>query len=460
MAGEEQYINPIIQSMISTAQLSQRGKANEEEKRKNIEAEKARQEQLKQEQQRITNENEYRKAMVEHESKRLQLEHDQASLHSRQIIADLVGKGFDVGKLGFPQAGSNPTQLNAGNATLPDFQQPANEPTYQIPGIDQPVPASGFPSSSELLAKEMERARGIAGAQTQGQMEAAKPFKIEDLNRETAAKKDILAQTFGNEKQLTSMKEDWEGAQKKLDRSTQLQIANIHTGPEMEKLRLEYGGGNPAMMGAITKQLLTGQAPYSDTNPLLRTLGAKATAAGAQIPQKGDWQALRASEELLPLFDKLKQFANDNLPSEATQGKTMARGQAMVQGLSSKLPIPTEAKTKYDEIMSQIFRVGQQLDSATGGRYPVMLINKIAGGLTDLGTTKELALDKLNNMQNIYGTKLQNDVMAGWPDWQKKLAYSSGITPDYVRSAPPKNSLGLPLNKDKSIQAGQPVYGQ
>ncbi len=169
MAGEQEYIHPIIQAMIASHQLAQgsqhlKQQAEAEKNRKELE-----QQRIDQEKTRIENEHEYHKSLVENATQLLHAHLGQARNEAIKELQGMSSSGIDISKIspGTPQS----NLPNMGN--IPMTGELAPEQTINLPdlGINN-VPVSAFASPEKVFAL---RAKGI-GLQKTAELGAEQPF--------------------------------------------------------------------------------------------------------------------------------------------------------------------------------------------------------------------------------------------------------------------------------------------
>src|ERR1043166_5869833 len=147
MAGEEAYYNPIIRSMVESAQLQQHAQA------------------LQQQKEFQTGELQNRQRLADLHEKQLQQQHDQF-MENLNTARQLITSGMS------PEAFRQPAVQGilpgAGSFTVPGTP----EGMINVPGVGL-QPQSAYPTPSQSAALEAQRVKGIATAQH----EAAEPFE-------------------------------------------------------------------------------------------------------------------------------------------------------------------------------------------------------------------------------------------------------------------------------------------
>ena len=178
MSGENQYYNPIIQAMVSTAQLTQQRERDKEAAKQHAEniklqtqhqaaLEKQQAEQLKQNQQKIDYEHEHQKATVENATQLLHAHLEQARNERIKEARDLIANGVKPTALQNPGVDASPVDMPG---LIPQF---GKTPEGMISVGGQNLPVSAFPGPQE----EAQRLKDRAFATAQGQVEARDPAK-------------------------------------------------------------------------------------------------------------------------------------------------------------------------------------------------------------------------------------------------------------------------------------------
>lgn len=434
MANEQQYINPIIQSMIHVQQVNQERARLQQQADEFKQTNAIRQHQLQLEEKRADREAEHQAGML----------NVQKMLAEAQVEANRLGRvkqTFDLLHQGY-----NPIDINKALASVGGQQ------------------VQGMPNPEDLLKFEAARTQKLAGAQITGQRAAAEPFDISAEERAMTNKEQLMNFEFNFKRRLDEFENQFKAAEstKKLaseekiaglSRATQLAIANATNATHLKVAGMQYTP-TPENLRAMFIAGATGAAKLNYANPQERAaLGEIHTLGGREVDPK-DLQALKEGQQLMPLFKQLEDFANQ-LPSTS--------GGAMVQG--KKLAIqnwagwPSKTQTDLNNIMAQALNIARAVEGMTGGRVLSKQLELDLNSLASGGIRKEDALSRLKNLEDLYINKQENTIMGGMPDWQKELIYHKyGIRPSFLVGAPNENKAGHKLDLEESIKLGKPAY--
>src|SRR5207249_5475711 len=187
MAGEEAYYNPIIRSMVETAQLQQHAQ------------------QLQQQKEFQTAEIRNRQRLADLHEKQIEQQHQQYLNTLKNVHIPQVQAALEAHKIANIEevrrsiaAGVSPTayQQPATQGILPgagSFTVPGTpEGMLNVPGVGL-RPMSAFPTAAEEATRAAQRAGGIVSAQ----FGAKEPFEIREHERTLTGKKEL--QDFENQ---------------------------------------------------------------------------------------------------------------------------------------------------------------------------------------------------------------------------------------------------------------------
>lgn len=430
MANEQQYYAPIIQAMIASYQKQQQAAELEQrrqESKAQIEHQKAQEaaaeRQLDIHQKQIDFEHEHFKGSLENEAKHIQLMADQAKLNAYKTSNEMGAAGVNLNKLA-PQLSG---MLGGGQG------QP-------------PVDFSAFPTAEQTSQIIAGRAGGIAGAEANAQL----PSKQALADFEGNIRSRLTDKEIASKEKMAGWERGTQLAMNNATNNTHLQIAGMQFQPSPDTTRsLQVG-------------FATGQLKPNPANPIERAAYASNQQMGFRDFDQKDAEALRQSQALLPLFDKLRAFA-DKLPS--TQAGAFVQGHAL--GAAAGVGWPTDTQREINNINSQAIQVGRTVEGLTGGRISNKQLELDLGALASGGITKQQAISSIDNLHDLYTNKQENMLLGGMPDAQKDLIYKTygikpawqvGPKPQWLKLAPQKNSAGHQLDEENSRRLGQPVY--
>jgi hypothetical protein len=455
MANEEQYINPIIQAMVHSATLQANAAHLEAQKKQNESENKLRQQQNDLAEKRLEEEHQQHLDMLN--KIHLPMLNAQLAAHKINTIEELrkvAQGGGDLGQI-FPAGQPQQNLPNLGNVELPGPEL-APKPTINVEGVGQNIPPEAFGTPEGALKLMEGQARAKASGEAAGELPYQKELSAFKTDQEIKLKK--------TEEAFTSSEN-----QKKLEQS--LKIANmddatkrwsvgVETNARTKLFGLEHGLSSDMIRSGITQASL-GQLNLNADDPFHRVVRQAITEAGGRPLDPKEAEVLKGSNQLKPYLDKLKDWANTYLPSEKEQGAVGAGAEAMAQGFLMKTPIPTDAKNKLEQIKSGAFNIAKQIDNNTNGRMPMQQVQLVLDSFANPGVTREMALDKANFLDELYGNKIANTIEAGTTREQQNMIYKAyKVTPAWLTGAGKINAAGMPLDVDKSIEVGKPVYGR
>ncbi len=384
MSGENQYINPIIQSMMESA----RQKQNSEE--------------LKARTAQYTAENQLREQQLAQQESEFQRQHDleerilnevhipqlQAALKANQLHS--ITSAMDLSRTGVGPSG---IAAAVGGSVNPPAQL---IPPSETSGTGVTIPSTiSLPGGRELRTQDLPtpqseaaRIQSLAGAQAGGAAAAQFPYQSELENRRLANEKELADIRTKAQSALQSSLLASEDRRATLQRSTQMQIAQMDNATRLHLGNLQYNLSPDQGQGLITA-LFTGQAKPSLTNPIERRLISNAESQGFRLPAN-DIDNLRSLSALDPILDRFEEFSK-MLPTS----KLGAAGNAVTAGIPMK-----DLNVKFAEINSDLQKIGKGLEGFTGGRILSQQFKSEQGGIPTVGNTQAQALDKVNNLRN------------------------------------------------------------
>jgi hypothetical protein len=466
---EEQYYNPIISTYLKVkalqqeqsqhqSQLEQR-KAEEQNKQKNEE------QLIKQAQQRIDQEHELHKMQNELAKGHLDLASHEASLHTSEFVRNAIASGVSPESAATMAGGSFDQGTTANIPTQTPGEPPINvqgagpgspqiPQTVRIPGIPNAIPIGGMPTPEIEAQNLARRAKLVSGAQAEGQL----PSEMALLKAKGQQEKELKQQEEQFTSNITDRKIASEERLAKLSKDTQMFITGATNATHLQVANMEYNIPQDQLKAGVVAAL-SGQRKFNSDDRFSRAVNSSVQMMGGREVDPKDIDALKQGQTLGPLFDQLREFADKHLPSEAHLGSLGAKGASLIQGTLAGTPFPSDVKNKMAEIKASAMNVGKVIEGLTGGRVTNTQLGLALDAITSPGITKEQALDRLDNIKDLYTNKMENVIMGGMPPAQKELIYKvNGIKPAWLITAPKKNVKGHDLNEAKSMEVGQPVY--
>jgi hypothetical protein len=235
-----------------------------------------------------------------------------------------------------------------------------------------------------------------------------------------------------------------------LDRSTQLAISQMTNATRL----MVSGMGDPSTIQSGVMAAATGRMKLDGSSPYERAIQNSMQSQGWKPLDPKEVEALRQSQQLSPIFDKLEKFAQtlpDNKIGATIQGKGL--------DIANSLGITSDKQNEINILKSQALNIGKALEGMTGGRVLMSQMQLDLDSFASGKITKSQMMDRINNLKDFYVNKVDNMYLQGAPAGQRELLYKQqGILPGFVAIAPKTNKAGHKLDVVESIKNGQPVY--
>lgn len=409
MANEEQYYNPIIQAMIASAHAQQQGAQLKQQGDIAKQQEAARQQQLENETTRIENEHEYNTGML--------------NAHQQMTQAQLE---------------SNKVQQMAAAAELSRIGGDPNA-MRQSMGMQ---PLNGLPSPQDYARSLQQQSQ----AQAQGTANVTQPFQQQMQQNEFThqsnaamlqnAHQDVMQQHQQDfEKQMLPLQQNYKMQESQLDRASREKIAGMDIASRQSIAMLPY---NPptGSLGTMAVAALNG-APMNPDHPTDRAVLSQMYQNNWHPVPKGDIEALKAGQSIIPLLKQMQDVRN-MLPTSTVGAATQKVG----QGVGGAF-VKTDLQTKIDEMNTNVVNLGKTIEGLTGGRVTTAMLGLSGGGLPGIGMTQGQADDKINNIKGMFTNKYDNIILGGLPEDAKKIIYKmNGIKPTSELLGTPAGASG------------------
>lgn len=438
MAGEDQYIHPVIQAIISSVQARQNQQQLAATIAQRQQENQLAQQRLQQQQQQIENEHEYQKGLIENNANLYKAHLGNARL---QALKDVTEAGGQPTSLATP--GAPPNTLDLG----------------PIGSLD----LSNFPTLTQRQQTLGDIEAQQAGKKVGAVRAAAQPFDfaLEELKNGHQIAMQKAAQDFTTRLE-TDIKQPFEEQQNKLNRQSQMALEGVRAGIEKYRVDKEYGV-TPQQMTAGLHGLMTAQIQPNMTNPIDRNMTTTALGMGVRLPNKQDAAAFESLGGMQDVYKKLDAVI-DQLPSEKNLGTLGATANAL--GLSSVAhsALSTDLKNSLNELAPQAYQILKNVQGYTGNRMNTNEMNYIQNGLLNIGT-KEQAQDYKRKLQESVDNRITSGLEAGMPTFQQNALYTTwGTTPAWIvqarQDAKAQNleKQGFKVDIGKSVEKGQLVY--
>lgn len=440
MANESQGYNPIIQAMIASVQAQQN-------------QQKLEQEQDRQKQEIAASKLAGAQSQQAHDlAERSQKYYEQ---HSDKLLDLKAAMDKANQQLINAQIGHTMHDMIMHGATPGEVQQIA-------PGIGQ------LPTREDVGQFNQGQAAGTAGATTQAQQNILFPQQQQlqqNLFEQQKSLKDYQ-NDFELKKQANQITSNEKIA--KLSKDAAYGIAAMHDKTTRMMGGMDEGEGASSLINNMVDLAASGQIKLNPANKMEAFALSRMADAGFKNPDPKDIAAMKASQKLIPIFDKLREYANTlpggsdksdpNNPKDTDADRAEATAQGYLLHGKQALGFGSKQQTDLDNILSQASTVGTSLENITGRPLAGQLKLEL-NSLVQPGNTKTDVLSKINNLQNTYVNNQENVTQGGMNAIQKELLYrKQGILPASLATAPQKGPKGTPLDIPASLRLGQPAY--
>jgi len=454
MAGEEQYIHPIIQAMISGQQqmlarneLAQRiayqkQQQVEESKRTQIEQQRA-----DQAEKQLEQAHEYQKGMLDIYHQRQQAELAEHKLNAYKGIREELAGGTPPEALS--NTGNEGTPILPGTIGTPPGGTPDTR-SFSIPELGIHINLDELRRMQQQVQQTpVTQARAIAGAKAGGEAEAEEPFKEK-----------FLGLQFANAKQLKQMEIDYQMKKDKFDKATALQLEHIRVGPEYQRNQLEYGM-TPEQSEAAVNGFMVGDfmpATTDLTNPKAARAYTNFKQLGGKALNKDDNQFFENANRIEGVLKDLAAVSSQ-LPDERKLGSQAAVLNARAQAAITNTSFSTDLRNKLNELNLQIpavMRAAQQYPGSRMNTNDMLLAQK---GMGNIGTMQQ-GEDFGHHLRRMVDDNIVS-AEAGMPKIQQDLLWNNKhITPAYIIQSkdPDMESSGHTLDMNQSIKMGKAIY--
>jgi hypothetical protein len=411
MAAED-YIHPIIQAIMGIQQGRQQ-QAQElqsiaqlkEKQRSSKEDEALRKEQVRQEAERFKASHELAISGLEFQKK--QQEYRNAH-EGAQFLQGQLEKGATLPEQQFVP-GAPAGSLDLTGAPQGQIQNPV-DPT-------QFLNRSIFAGPGDIIQQAANKAGAVAGAEAG----AHAPFIIQQQAAQQEAEKarflDQLKAQGVNQQALATENNATKESIARESNAAKADLAQKHN-ELLVALHAAANGTTPEDMQANVHAFATGQGNFETNNKQNTAVRKAAEAIGYRRLQPKQLDTLQSLQALNGVADKLKEFADKNLPDE--KASKAAKLKAYGQGLINKTSFPTDVKTDFNIIKTNALNYAKGIEGSTG-RPTVQQVNLALDGLTSVGITKQQAYKLIDNLRSQTINKEQKVILGGMNEEQKAL---------------------------------------
>jgi len=321
-------------------------------------------------------------------------------------------------------------------------------------GSNGGAPVQGMPTPQAMQAQQATQAGNVAGAQAGATAAAQAPYIEQQAESQFGRQQSLKDQQNSFDERMQGQHIASQEKIAQMSRGTQYGIAQMDNNTRLKLGGMDNSEGSSNLVRNLTIAGATGQIKLSPANPLERVALSNMQDMGWRTPDPKEVQAMKESQQLLPIFDKLRDFANTELPDD--------RGTAFLQGkgteIKNALGISSEKQNKLNIINSQAMVIGKSVEGMTGRPLATQMKLDLDSLMTP-GITKKDALNRIDNLTEQYVNKQANITQGGMPDSQKELLYhTQGVKPAWLAIAPQKSALGGKLDEPTSLKAVHPIY--
>ncbi len=455
MAGEAQYYAPIIEAMIASAQQDRQKERHKLDQEKEKNDQKNKEQQIKQTQQQIDQAHEQAIKQSDIALEHLNL---QKKMHDLQATESRLKAVGDLQKL--IRGGASPDIVKK----MPGLFAGFGGGSEQNPAFDGPSKASQLESvgiAAPQLAQQMQAAPTEMPSLYDAEAEA-KNIKAEAMAKSAGAaegelptQEKLLGLKTEKEKELLKIKQDFDRGENKLDRASRERIEMMGNSVRLKVAGMAGGAGlDSSALKAMVQAGLTGRLKLDGNNPIERAAMGTIMEFGGKPLDPKELEALRQSQQLSPIFDKLESF----IPELSKTGLGGAVKGAVL-GAANKVGYSTDTQNKINILKSQALNIGKALEGMTGGRVLLSQMQLDLDSFAAGNITQKQMKDRINNLKDFYINKVDEMFLKGTPVTQRLLLYhDQGIMPGYVALAPKTSKNGKKIDVEESIKLGRAVY--
>ena len=416
MAGENQYINPIIEAMVRTANNA-RDAASLAEKTRQSKAEEAfRQSQLAQQESQFEKDHELR-----------QREADVAAQHMKALIEGLhiqnVGQlhglassGVDLGKIfGQGNGGEGPTGSYAPQTQIPTVLNPNvnNAPLgVNVPGVGGGIDPSAFGSPETQNRIVYNQAKAQAGGVAEGSAPTHEAQAAADFSRMVT----LHSIDAERNKEVERMRADSAKEVERMRASAMLSAAQIRAnlGARIDPEEIVN-----AYRGVITGQTGFSTLPKEIKVGVLQLAGQRGTALPTNQKQYSD-----NLNQVSGIEDLIRQYKDLALNySRDAEGSNVLYKMPLING--TQIPY-TDLKSKSDALKAQGGALASFFDKQN--RKSDAEILRQFSGLFDPKSTIKQNLDKINSHVSVVKKGIKNTFAGINPEDINMITNDRGLT--------------------------------
>src|ERR1043166_1795087 len=412
MAGEEAYYNPIIRSMVESAQLQQHAQA------------------LQQQKEFQTGELQNRQRLADLHEKQLQQQHDQFMEHLNKVLVPQVKAAAEAERL---KNMNTARQLITSGMSPEAFRQPAVQGilpgagSFTVPGTPEGMinvpgvglqPQSAYPTTSQSAALEAQRVKGIATAQH----EAAEPFEERKETRQHINKMFEAAQHGADQIHLANVHGHYQES-----------VARINGANHLEGIRMTNMMGideDPTNVKNIVDEIYSGQTAFTSLPPAWKKAVTAYTAGtGEQLPtdNKGYFKKLDTIGSMQELLSTARDIAKKySVDSPGASSKGNQSLQIPLYGRVKRTKPGSEMEKQLDSLKSMGGSLATQFDQQNR-KSDAEILRSVTGVFNPRATVQQ-NLDAINSHVRQMQQTVRNTFAGMKPERINKVLGDRGIT--------------------------------
>lgn len=413
MAGPQDFINPIIQAIISSREAQGRQASLAEETRAHQAEEKQRAQQLQQTHEEFTlrqaeeakvheSEAEFRKAQALHAQTQQSLAFYDA-LRSGAVVPQAASQFI-------PGAKYNPPQQIIPQSAGGGLQAPGS---ITLPG-GQEISESQLPSPERM----MQQAAQSAGMIKSAELAVAEPYiHTHEVEAQTQAIK--LAKMHEDATNLRTLYTT-ESADTRSALENQMQYANSHerVGADYARINAEYGM-DPGQTAALSVGVLSGKIdPSKLPKPIADRISSHIVGQGGDPNAFSKIPELQALDQTNNAFQRIADYANQ-------YGSTSKVGAAS-SGATAALTDPNK-KAAYEAMMPDIFNLGKTLQGYSGSARLAKMFDTDSASMPHITDTFGQIQTKLKTLVQKRDERLQEITGGMTPEQKNRIGQDNSI---------------------------------
>ena len=448
MSGEEQYINPIIQAMVHSANLKKDALDRAEKAKQFAVTSKIQQQLADQSAKQIENEHSYHEATIKNATDLMQVHREQAKNESMKNILSIIHGGGNADLFKDPGTTSPiPIQIPGGpqGPTIPQGIGATPPGMVDLPGIGR-RPESSLPTP-EGLNKLME---AQASAKSRGTAEGALPSHLELLAQQ--GKQAAQMALANHTAQMNNTLQQGANAERvaRINNQAHLAATGLTGEYHLKGIQAMHDIGMGSSFGTDDNSALNiidnkiggienGTVGYGSlSKDEKRGADARASQLGIQLPtdQKAYSKNLDSLDKMQVLIQQARNLAN-NYSRDTPGGGIIPK---LTRGLSGKAISGSDLDSKLKEWKSTAGQLASQFDENNRKTDAEIIRNAI--GAFDPAATKQQNLDKINSKIELMDPVIKRSFAGMKSEQVNRILMNRGITEFGGYSTPSSTQKG------------------